>query len=75
MQQHPVVHAGSISGWKVPVYMECGTLLFLLELALRGVAGDTLKWPEGWPEHLDRAPDCYPSEEKQRVVLTGFSGP
>lgn len=75
MQQHPVVHAESISGWTGPVYMGYGTLLLLLELALKGVAGDTLQWPEGWPEHLDRALDYCPSEEKQTVVLSGFSGP
>lgn len=33
---------GSISKWKGPLYACCGTLLFLLDLALGGVAGDAL---------------------------------
>lgn len=44
-QQHPVVSAGSISRFQGPVCACYVTPLFLLELALEGVAGDMLHYP------------------------------
>lgn len=39
-------------------------LLFLLDLALGGLAGDTSQSPEGWPENLDAVLELYPWLEK-----------
>lgn len=43
------------------MYIFRGALLFMMELALRGLVGDDYNGPVGQPENLDRALPHYTS--------------
>lgn len=56
-QQLPAISAGSISGWRDPLYVHYGALPFLL--APGGVAGMCYSSLVCWPKNLDGAPAHY----------------
>lgn len=56
-QQLPAISAGSISGWRDPLYIHYGALLFLL--ALGGVAGMCYSSHACWPKNLNGAHAHY----------------